>query len=43
MFDEFTEAARAKWAQSIAKRGFHCERGMKIATFIFYQPIHAII
>ena len=38
MFDEFAKAARAKWAQSIAKRGFHYERGMKIENFIFDHP-----
>ena len=43
MFDESVEAARAKWAQSITKRGFHCERGMKIETFIFYHLICATI
>ena len=43
MFDESAETARAKWAQSIAKRGFHYERGMQIGAFIFYQPIHAVI
>ena len=43
MFDESAKAVRAKWAQSIAKRGFHCERGMKIGTFIFDHLIRAII
>ena len=43
MFDESAKAGRTKWAQSIAKRGFHCERAMKIGTFIFDHPIHAII
>ena len=43
MFDESVEAVRAKWAQSIAKRGFHYERGMKIGTFIFYHPICVVI
>ena len=43
MFDESVEAARVKWAQSITKRGFHCERGMKIETFIFDHPIREII
>ena len=43
IFDESAEAIQVKWAQSIAKRGFHCERGMKIETFIFDHPIRAII
>ena len=43
MFDEPAESARAKWDQSIAKRGFHCERGMKIGTFIFDHPIRSVI
>ena len=43
MFDESIEVTRAKWAQSIAKRGIHCEKGMKIGTFIFDHAIHAII
>ena len=43
MFDESAEAAQAKWAQSIAKRGFHRQRGMKIGTFIFYHPVCIVI
>ena len=43
MFDESAKATRAKWAQSIAKRSFQCERGMKIGTFIFYHPIRVVI
>ena len=27
MFDESAEATREKWPQSIAKRGFHYEKG----------------
>ena len=38
MFDEFSKAARAKWTQSIAKRGFHYEKVMKIGTFFFITP-----
>ena len=33
MFVESSESEREKWGQSIAKRGFHCERGVKIDTF----------
>ena len=43
MFHESVEVALVKWAQSISKRSFHCERGIKIETFIFYHPIHAIV
>ena len=43
MFDESVEVVQANWAQSIVKRGFHYERGMKIGTFIFYHPIRAVI
>ena len=38
MFDESAEAARAKWAQSIAKRGLHCERGMKLKVLFLITP-----
>ena len=27
----------------IVKRGFHCERGVKVDTFLFTHPIRAII
>ena len=43
MFDEPAEVERTKWDQSIAKRGFHCERDMKIGIFIFYHPIRSVI
>ena len=29
--------------QSIAKRGFHCERGVKLETFLYSHPISGII
>ena len=29
--------------QSIAKRDFHCERGVKVDTFLFTHPIRAVI
>ena len=43
MFVESSDSEREKWAQSIAKRGFHCERGVKVDTFLFTHPIIAII
>ena len=43
MFAESSESEREKWVQSIERRGFHCERGMKIDTFLFTHPIRAII
>ena len=43
MFAEYSDSEREKWAQSIAKRGFHCERGVKVDTFLFTHPIGAII
>ena len=43
MFADSSESEREKWVQSIERRGFHCERGMKIDTFLFTHPIRAII
>ena len=43
MFTESSDSEREKWAQSIAKRGFHCERGVKVDTFLFTHPIRAVI
>ena len=43
MFAESSNLEREKWAQSIAKRGFHCEWGVKVDTFLFTHPIRAII
>ena len=43
MFAESLESEREKWGQSIAKRGFHCERGVKVDTFLFTHPIRAVI
>ena len=43
MFAESSEAKREKWGQSIARRGFHCERGVKVDMFLFTRPIRAII
>ena len=43
MFVEASDSERDKWAQSIAKRRFHYERGVKVDTFLFTHPIWAII
>ena len=43
MFAEASDSEQEKWAQSIAKRGFHCERGVKVDTFLFTHAIRAII
>ena len=43
MFAEASDSEQENWAQSIAKRGFHCERGVKVDTFLFTHPIRAII
>ena len=43
MFAESSESEKEKWVQSIKRRGFHCERGMKIDTFLFTHHIWAVI
>ena len=43
MFAENFESRYEKWAQSIANRGFHCERGVKLETFLYSHPIRGII
>ena len=43
MFAEGSESKQEKWAQSIANRGFHCERGVKLETFLYSHPIRGII
>ena len=43
MFAEDSELEHEKWTRSIAKRGFHCERGVKVETFLFSHPIRGII
>ena len=43
MFAESSKSEREKWGQSIARRGFHCERGVKIDTFLFTHSIRAVI
>ena len=43
MFAKSSESEREKWVQSIERRGFHCEWGMRIETFLFTHPIHVVI
>ena len=43
MFAEDSESDQEKWARSIANRGFHCERGVKLKTFLYSHPIRGII
>ena len=43
MFAEDSESEHEKWTRSIAKRGFHCERGVKVETFLYSHPIREII
>ena len=43
MFTESSDSEREKWAHSIAKRGFHCERDVKVDTLLFTHPITVII
>ena len=43
MFAESSESEREKWVQSIERRGFYCERGMKIGKFLFTHPILVVI
>ena len=43
MFAESSESEQQKLVQSIERRGFHCERGMRIETFLFTDPIRVVI
>ena len=43
MFAESSELEREKWGQSIVKRDFHYERGVKVDMFLFTHPIRAVI
>ena len=43
MFAESSESNLEKWVQSIERRGFHCERGMRIYKFLFTHPIGVVI
>ena len=43
MFAEAFDSEQEKWAQSIANRGFHYERGVKLDTFLYSHPIRGVI
>ena len=43
MFVEGSESEQEKWAQSIANKGFHYERGVKLETFLCSHPIRGVI
>ena len=43
MFSESSESELEKWVQSIERRGFHCELGMRINTLLFTHPIRVVI
>ena len=43
MFAEDSESEHEKWARSIANRGLHCKRGVKLETFLYSHPIRGII
>ena len=43
MFAEASDSEQEKGAQSIANRGFHCERGVKLETFLYSHPIRGVI
>ena len=43
MFAEGSESKQEKWAQSIGNKGFHCERGVKLETFLYSHPIRGVI
>ena len=37
MFAEDSESDQEKWVRSIANRGFHCDRGVKLETFFIFS------
>ena len=43
MFAEDSEGEHEKWVQLMAKRGFRCERGVNLETFLYTHPIRVII
>ena len=43
MFAEGSDSEQEKWAQLMANRGFHCERGVKLETFLYSHPIKGVI
>ena len=43
MLAEASDLEQEKWAWLIANRGFHCERGVKLETFLYSHPIRGVI
>ena len=43
MFAEDSEGEHEKWVQLMANRGFRCERGVNLETFLYSHPIRVII
>ena len=43
MFAEDSEGEHEKWVQLMANRGFRCERGVNLETFLYTHPIRVII
>ena len=43
MFAEDSEGEHEKWVQLMEKRGFRCERGVNLETFLYTHPIRVII
>ena len=42
MFDEDSEGEHEKWTRSMENRGFHCERGVNLETFLYSHPIREL-
>ena len=43
MFAEDFEGEHEKWTRAMANRGFQCERGVNLETFLYSHPIRVII
>ena len=43
MFVESLESEQERWVQLVERRGFHCEWGMKIETFLFTHSLRVVI
>ena len=43
MFAEDSEGEHEKWTRAMVNRGFQCERGVNLETFLYSHPIRGII
>ena len=43
MFAEDSKGEHEKWTRAMANRGFQCERGVNLETFLYSHPIRGII